>query len=106
MKDAFFSLDINKNPGFDDISFTVLKNCFGALHKPLLHVFNLSIIKGISPDDLKTARVTPVFKGGDDKELGSYRPISVLLCFSKILEIIMHNRLYNHLVKNKILYSK
>ena len=106
MKDAFFSLDINKSPGFDDISFTVLKNCFGALHKPLLHFFNLSIIKGICPDDLKIARVTPVFKGGDDKELGNYRPISVLPCFSKILERIMYNRLYNHLVKNKILRSK
>ena len=106
LKDAFFSLDISKSPGFDDISFTVLKNCFGALHKPLLHVFNLSIIKGICPDDLKIARVTPVFKGGDDKELGNYRPISVLPCFSKIQERIMYNRLYNHLVKNKILYSK
>ena len=53
LKDAFSSLDINKSPGFDDISFTVLKNCFGALHKSLLHVFNLSIIKGICPDDLK-----------------------------------------------------
>ena len=88
----FFSLDINKSPGFDDISFTVLENCFGALHKPLLHVFSLSIIKGICPDDLKIARVTPVFKGGDDKELGNYRPISVLPCFSKILERIMYNR--------------
>ena len=61
LKDAFFSLDINKSPSFDDISFTILKNCFGALHKPLLHVFNLSITKGICPDDLKIARVTPVF---------------------------------------------
>ena len=25
LKDAFFSLDINKSPGFDDISFTALK---------------------------------------------------------------------------------
>ena len=106
LKDAFFSLNINKSPSFDDISFTVLKNCFDALHKPLLHVFNLYIIKGICPDDLKIARVTPIFKGGDDKKLGNYRPISVLPCFSKILERIMYNRLYNHLVKNKILYSK
>ena len=53
LKDAFFLLGINKSPGFDRISFTVLKNCFGALHKPLLHVFNLSIVKGISPDALK-----------------------------------------------------
>ena len=99
-------LGINKSHGFDGISFTVLKNCFGALHKPLLHVFNLSIVKGIFPDDLKIARVTPVFKGGDEKDLENYRPISVLPCFSKILERIMYNRLYNHLMKNNILYSK
>ena len=59
----------------------------------MLHVFNLSIVKGIFPDDLKIARVTPVFKGGDEKDLGNYRPISVLHCFSKILERIMYNRL-------------
>ena len=106
LEDTFFSLNINKSPGFDGISFTVLKNCFGTLHKPFLDVFNLSIVKGLFPDDLKIARVTPVFKGGDEKDLGNYRPISVLPCFSKILERIMYSRLYNHLIKNNILYSK
>ena len=71
----------------------------------MLHVFNLSIVKGIFPDDLKIARVTPVFKGGDE-DLENYRPISILPCFPKILERIMYNRLYNHLIKNNILYSK
>ena len=106
LKDALLSLGINKSPRFNGISFTVLKNSFGALHKPLLHVFNLSIVKVIFPDDLKTTRVTAVFKGGDEKDLGNYRTISVLHCFSKILETIMYNRLYNHLMKNNILYSK
>ena len=69
LKDTFFSLGINKSSGFDSIIFTVLKNCFGALHKTLLHVFNLSIVKGIFPDDLKIACVTPVVKGGDEKDL-------------------------------------
>ena len=99
-------LAINESLGFDGISFPVLKNCFGAIHKPLLHVFNLSIVKEIFPDDLKTARVTPAFKGGDEKDLENYRAISVLPCFSKILERIMYSRLYNHLIKNIILYSK
>ena len=53
LKDAIFSLVINKSPDFGGISFTVLKNCSSALHKPLLNVFNLSIVKGIFPDDLK-----------------------------------------------------
>ena len=61
---------------------------------------------GIFPDKLKIAGVTPFFKGGDNRELGNYRPISVLPCFSKILEKIMYNRLYKYLKENNILYKK
>ena len=45
LKDAFFSLKINKRSGYDDISFNVARNCFGALLTPLMHVFNLSLEK-------------------------------------------------------------
>ena len=39
-------------------------------------------------------------------ELRNYRPISVLPCFSKILERIIYNRLYKYLTDNNILYKK
>ena len=60
LKDAFFSLKINKSPGYDDISFNVAKKCFSSLCKPLKYLLNLSIKKGIFPDDLKIAKVTPI----------------------------------------------
>ena len=50
--------------------------------------------------------MTIVIKTGDLQEISNYRPISVLPCFSKILERIMHIRLYSCLVNEKILYSK
>ena len=106
LKDAFFSLKINKSPGYDDISFNVLKKCFSSLCEPLKYLFNLSIEKGIFPDDLKIAKVTPIYKTDDISNLSNYRPISVLSCFSKILERIMYNRLYQYLTENKILYHK
>ena len=105
-KDSFFSLKINKSACYDNISFNVVKKCFGVLHKPLLHIFNLSLQTGIFPDKLKIARITPLFKGGENYELGNYRPISVLPYFSKILEKIMYNRLYKYLTDNSILYKK
>ena len=60
-KDAFFSLKRNKSAGCDDISFNVVKKYFGVLHKPLLHIFNLSLQTDIFSDKLKIARVTPLF---------------------------------------------
>ena len=106
LKDAFFSLNKNKSTRYDDISFNVVKKCFGVLHKPLLHIFNLSLQTGIFPDKPKIARVTPLFKEGENYELGNYRPISVLPCFSKILEKVMCNRLYKYLTDNSMLYKK
>ena len=84
----------------------MIKNCFGELSDILRYVFDLSLETGIFLDPLEIAKVTPVFKTGDLKEISNYRPISVLLCLSKILERIMHNRLYSYLVNEKILYSK
>ena len=68
LKDAFF----NKSPGYDEISFNVIKTCFGSLHKLLLHIFDQSLQSGIFPDKLKLARVTPSFKKGSHSELGNY----------------------------------
>ena len=69
-------------------------------------MFNLLIEKGIFPDDLKIAKVTPIYKADNKSNLSNYRPISVLSCFSKILERIMHNCLYQYLTENQILYPK
>ena len=73
--------------------------------EPLIYLFNLSIEKGVFPDDLKIALVTPIYNGEDSRDVSNYRPISVLLCFSKILERIMYYRLYKYLIEKNILYS-
>ena len=65
----------------DEIRFNVIKICFGSLIKRSLHIFRLSLEEGIFPDDLKTAKVTPIFKAGDESDFSNYRPISVLSCF-------------------------
>ena len=105
LKDAFFCLKINKSTGHD-ISYNVASKCFGELCTPLKHIFDLSFENGIFPNNLKIATVTPVYKSGENSSLSNYRPISVLPCFSKMLERIMYKRLYSYLQENKILYSK
>ena len=59
LKDAFFSLKINKISGIDDVSFSIVKKSFGVLCESLIYLFQLSFEKGIFLDDLKIAKVTP-----------------------------------------------
>ena len=106
LKEAFFSLKTNKSPGYDDINFNVVKKCFGEINEPLKHLFNLSLENGIFPGKMKIAKVIPLFKNDDPKNITKYRRISVLPCFSKVLERIMYNRLYKYLCEEKLLYSK
>ena len=60
--------------------------------KCLSKVFNFCIELGIFPDNLKIAEVISVFKKGDPAEATNFRPISILLQFSKIFEKLLFIR--------------
>ena len=105
-KNAFFSLKTNKSPDHDNIHVNVIRNLYNELKTLLMNVFNLSLNTGIFPDRMKVPKVTPIFKKGEKSCISNYRPISVLPCFSKILERIMYNRLYNYFTANSILFNK
>ena len=76
------------------------------LCEPLIYLFQLSLEKGVFPDDLQIAKVTPIYKVGDNSDISNYWPISVLPCLSKILECLMYSRLHKYLKENNILYEK
>ena len=63
----------------------------------------MSFSKGRLPNQLKIAKVTPVFKNGDPSLIHNYIPISVLPVFSKIYERLMYNRLMVYVTKNNVL---
>ena len=105
-KDAFFLVNINKSPGVDDISFNKIKKCVGVLCEPLIYLFQLSLEKKAFPDNLKIAKVTLIYKAGDSGDISNYRFMSIVPCFSKILERLMYTCLYKYLKENNILYEK
>ena len=47
-----------------------------------------------------------MYKANNSSNISNYRPISVLPCFSKMLEQIMYNRLQKYLKDQNILYDK
>ncbi len=88
------SLKSGASSGFDDIKPDIVKSVGDLIAFPLVHIFKLSLRSGVVPDKLKIAKVVPVFKNGESDLFGNYRSISVLPVFSKILERIIHKRLY------------
>ena len=70
----------------------------------LANIFNKSFLTGIVPSKLKKiAKVIPIYMTKDPALFSNYRPISLLPVFSKILERLMYNRLYNFLTEHNIL---
>ena len=63
------------------------------------------MLAGVFPDELKCARVTPLFKSGNRNLMSNYRPISILPTLSKIFEKLIHVRIYQFLDENQVLYS-
>ena len=93
-----------KSCGYDEMSPKVMRKISKHILKPLTHIYNQSFLTGIIPTELKIALVTPIFKANDKELFSNYRPISVLPCFSKILEKFMYNRILNFLNKHKVLF--
>ena len=51
LKDTFFLAKINKILGVDEVSFNIIKKCFGVLCKSLVYLFQLSLEKRVFPDE-------------------------------------------------------
>ena len=71
---------------------------------PLAYIINMSLLTGEYPDLLKVVKVIPIHKGGSTQEVNNYRPISLLSIFDKIIEKLMHKKLYTFLESNNILF--
>ena len=98
-------LDNKKSSGHDDISAKFLKLCKPAVIKPLVLIFNQSILTGEYPSELKIAKVIPLFKKGAKTLVSNYRPISLLSIINKIFEKLIYKRLSKFLIKHNVLYK-
>ena len=100
------SLNDKKAIGHDKIPALFLKigrHVIAAYFKLFLQfIFN----NGIYPNNCKIARVVPVYKNGDRTEISNYHPISILMCFSKIIEKLIYARFINIFRKHDVIYPK
>ena len=97
------SLQPKKTADLTGILVWLLQQVIVSISLPLHHIFTQSFTSGVVPLQLKVAKVIPVFKSGQKDLLDNYRPISLLSCFSKIIEKIVCNRLTTFLDSNNLI---
>ena len=91
--------------GHDEINNVMLKSLCSAISYPLQLIFNQSIATGVFPDKMKIAEVIPLYKGKQRDLMINYRPISLLMTISKLLEKVIYSRIYKFLEKTNILFE-
>ena len=101
------SLTNKKSSGHDKITASLLKNVKHEIVKPLEIILNKSLQSGIIPEQMKLAKVVPIFKAilRYKQLLNNNRPISLLPVVSKILEKIVHKRLYGFMNSQDLFFQ-
>ena len=94
----------HKAVSIDKISAQLLCVAAPVVAPIIARLINFSFSSGSFPSRLKTAKVSPLYKSGDPREVLNYRPISVIPVLSKIIEKHMHDSLYSYLTENNFIY--
>lgn len=97
---------ISKSPGPDNFHTRVLRELSSVLSAPLSIIVNTSITSGTLPEIWKCAIVTALFKKGDRKVAGNYRPVSLTCIICKVLESIVRENIVNHMKQNRLFSKK
>ena len=98
-------LDDTKSTGPSSIPVNLLKIAAPIITPYIVQIVNKSFSTGIFPNAVKLAKVIPIFKAGSIYDVNNYRPISLLSVFSKIIEKIMHQRLYLFLESHNVFFK-
>ena len=91
--------------GYDKIDNILLKKIGTEVSEPISLITNLSLEMGLFPDLMKNALVVPLYKAKSKEIVGNYRPISLLLTISKLIEKIVYKQVYSYLTKTGQLHN-
>jgi hypothetical protein len=100
------SLKSSNSCGYDEVIMKMLKSCSYFISSPLNYIWNRTLLTGVFPYRLKYATIRPLFKTGNKDDINNYRPISILISFSKIFENVLQTRLLKHLTDHNILVKE
>ena len=100
IKQIIKGIKTSRSNGHDGISSELLKLISNDIADSITLIINQSLKSGIFPNQLKIAKVTPIYKKDDKKIITNYRPISVLPVVSKVFETVIHEQLSDYFLSN------
>ena len=104
MKKAIHKLKTRKSPGEDGVSNEMLRQLSRKAEDLLLLLINKSWVTAEIPAAWRKAVIVAIPKKGTALSVpGSYRPISLLSCISKLTERMLQNRLQYWLEERNII---
>ena len=80
IKSIIYSLP-NAAAGYDEIPVSLMKQLVIYYAEPLTHLVNQSISQGLFLEEMKLAKILPIYKSEDEQLVANYRPISILRFF-------------------------
>jgi hypothetical protein len=89
IKKKLDNLKIDKSPGPDNMHPRILRELSNILSEPLSIIYSNSFTNSVCPDEWRCANVIALFKKGDHKYAGNYRPVSLTCIVCKVLETIV-----------------
>lgn len=92
-----------KATGPDEIPAYILKDMADHLASNLTKLYQISLDRGLVPDDRKKANIVPVFKKGEKYIASNYRPVSLTSIACKLLEHIVHSSIMDHFDRHQVL---
>ena len=105
IESAIKELQDKKATGPNSIPSKILKNNKDVLSMPLCDLINLVFVSGTFPQQLKTAKIIPVYKKGDPLDCTNYHAISLLSNLRKLIEKLIHSRMNKFLENHKCFYK-
>ena len=82
-----------KATGPDKIPAKIVKLAASVIDSHLTNIINNDLSNNAFSDSAELASVRPIYKKDDRDETKSYRPVSILNCFTKIYEKVLNEQL-------------
>jgi len=99
--DSIKEIANNSASGPDKFPAILLKKCAEELCLPLHNLWTASMHEGEIPKQLKSAIITPIYKGGLRDQAKNYRPVALTSHIIKVFEKVIVKQLTKFLEENK-----